>query len=788
MLNNLSELDWRVTRQKRETDLLVEIWGNIVEKFKNSSNLDKADLLEKFGKVAYFQPQRTLGLIKYAINNPLETSEKDCASLYNCTNEDVLGKIPTLLKNISYNFEYLPQSCEILWDLTKKEIKLINADSNCSMTVLADLAKYDIYKPLECNSLIFTFVEKQIKYPGNKDHICSLLDILDPILEKEVLAHKFTGFEIKWMPFSVPYENTKGIRRKVVLLIGEQLKSELTKVSLRALKSLSEALNPPTGFFGKKVSADEIKRWLPEQMEILKIIENTSKITTDQIVKIQIKSSLHWHAKQSNQPEVADKARSIIESMPESYDSKFIRAIWYHYDWNYENVEEDQEKVLQEITEVAKEFLEKCNNEGKQVFDSLNETITKFKTNEIAIYPEYFLRFLSATDQEIACEVCSHIISDTSKPLARYLDSLLSGIRENDESIAIGLTEIAVDNSDPFLCRSIAEGYAHRGWAFSLRYEEIKIITQLIGSVETDTRKLAIESLRHFPKTLRNDALELALGIEIGNDEKLADTYCSIFGKHGISPENLDTKKLELILKKVSKIKVLDGNLYHLNIFLKYCSTKIPEELVDFLLERVDLSKNVKYSLNDRFQPLPYKGFYDNGLNGISLSPHYKEILRKVRDRSLNPDWNESFWLPKLYSYISENFSLASLEVLNEWINTKNEDKIKAIGLLVKEAPSDFVFLHSDFILTLLTNAQAISDDCYRDVGSDISTSALYGVRTGIAGQPCSEDERIRDRAQEFMEIYQPGSPTWNFYNWLCEEAKKSIKNWLERDEEMMED
>ena len=95
--------------------------------------------------------------------------------------------------------------------------------------------------------------------------------------------------------------------------------------------------------------------------------------------------------------------------------------------------------------------------------------------------------------------------------------------------MAIKLTEIAVDSSDPVLCRSIAEGYAYRGWAFKLKDEEIKIITQLLGSVEADTRNLAIESLGHFPKTLRSEAIELALGVEIGDDEKLADTYCGIF-------------------------------------------------------------------------------------------------------------------------------------------------------------------------------------------------------------------------------------------------------------------
>lgn len=790
ILENLSELDWRVTRQNRETDLLVEIWDNIEEKFKNSSNFGRTSLLGKLENVAYFQPQRTLRLIRYAINNPIDKLEKDFTPLYEFTHEDVLRKIPPLLKNISYNFEYFSQSCELLWDLTKKEVEInhISAGSNYALTVLVDLAKYEMYKHYEYNSKFVTFIEKEIKNNRDLRYACSLLDILDPILEKEILSNKLIGFEIQFISCSIPYESTKEIRKTAIWLIGGQLRFKSTKVVLRALKSLSEALNSPTGYFGRKVSTDEIRRWLPEQMEILKIIEDFSKIIIDPIVKIQIKSSLAWHARQTNQPEVANKASSILNSLPEDFDTKFMRAIWYHYDDYERNFEKTQEKISQEIKETAREFLDRCNNEGKQIFDFLNETITKFEISEITIHPANFLVALSTTDYEIACEICDLIISDASKPLANYLEFFLSGIREKDKSMAIKLTGIAVDSGNPVLCRSIADGYAYRGWTFKLKDEEIEIITQLLSSQDTDTKRLSIESLGHFPDSLKNEAFKLALSVELGSDEKLVDTYCGIFDEHGISPDNLDTEQIKLILEKVSKIRAFDENLYNFEIFLTYCSTRIPEELVDFLLERIGLAKKTKYSSTDRFKPLPYKNFFDNGSNGISLSPHYKKILRKVRDQSLDPIGRHSSWLARLYYYISENFSSESLEVLSEWIATGDREKIKAVGALVKEAPSDFVFIHSNFVSNLLASAQAISDDCYEEVRYNVSNSALYGGKTGFAGQPNYEDQKIRDRAQEFMEMYPVESPTWNFYKWLSEEAKKSIKSWLERDEEMLED
>lgn len=790
ILDNLSELDWRITKQNEETDLLFEIWGNIEEEFKNSPNIDRVVLLEKLEKVAYFQPQRILDLIKYIISNPLNKSERDYTPLYGFTHKDVLGKIPSLLKNVSYNPEYLKQSCEILWNLAKKEIEIEHGGtaSNHALTVLIDLAKYQMYKPLEYSSQIITFVENEINNHIDSKYTCSLLEMLDPILDKEIIFNKSIGFEIKFIPYPIPYENTKEIRRKAILLIGDQLKSESTKVALAALKILLRALESPTGFYGRKVSTDEIESWLPEQMEILNIIEKTSKTTTDSILRIQIKSSLSWYARQTSQPEVKDKIYTIIKSLPEDFDTKLLRAIWYHYDRDYDDIDGNQAKIFQEINEVAREFLYKCDNEGKQIFGSLNEITAKFEISEITIHPADFLVILSTTDYKIACEVCNHIISDASKPLANYLDFFLSGIREKDESIAIKLTETAANSNDPILCRSIAEGYAYRGWTFKLKDEEIGTIKQLLTQ-DTDTRILAIESLGHFPNTLRDKAIELALGVEIGDNEKIADTYCGIFNsKYSIPLESLDKAQIKHILKKISQVQVLEKDLYDLNTFLTYCSTRIPEELVDFLLERVDLSKKIEHGARDRFQPLPYNGFYDKGLNGISLSPHYENILRKVRDRSINSDQKESSWLPKLYSYISNNFSLTSLEVLNEWINTKNEEKITTVGLLVKEAPSEFVFSHPDFVSNLLTNAQEASDDCYIKVRSNLLRSVEHGGRIGIAGQPCPQDEKTRDRAQEFMEMYPVGSTTWSFYKWLSEEAKKSIKHWLEKDEEMLEE
>ncbi len=787
ILNNLSELDWRVTRQREETDILVEVWHNIVEKFKNSSNWERSDLLDKLEKVAYFQPKRTLELIEYAIRNPIKASKQD--EFYQYTHENVINKIPSLLEKIAYSYEHLPRCCELLWYLEINNRKQENFYPHSKMTMLTNLAKYEMYKPFEYNALVLDFVEKCIGCSDDPIDTYFLLNIIDSLLKKEGESSRRVGYEVRITSFSIPYHRTKAIRKKAIFLISDCLKSESPSIVLRALKSLTEALRPPLGLCQRNVSDEEINSWLPEQLEILNLIEGTAKNTKYPIVKIQIQSSLEWHAKHSRQVEIKEKANSIIGSISNTFEIRFARAIGNHYDADYGNYENHQEQIKKEMGSVAKEFLIRCDSKGKKAFETLKETISQFEDCKVEVQPGNFLHIISVVNYEVAIEICKYILSDTSTNLKKYINALLSGIREKDPEKAIKLINDAIDSEDIALYQSVACGYAYQGWAHNIEKEEIEIIKQLLDFEDEDTKKFAIESLRGMSRALMTDAFDLALTVQIGNNERLADVYCSVFNsKYGIPLESLDNEQLKLILKKISKIKVLESNLYNLNIFLTYCSTKIPEELVDFLLERVDLSKSVEYGSDDRFQPIPHIGFFDNGLNGISLSPHYKKILRKVRDRSLSPDWQDSFWLPKLYSYISENFSLASLEVLNEWVNIGDEEKINAVGLLVKEASSDFVFSHSDFVSNVLTNAQEISDDCYKKVRSNISDSVLYGCRSGTAGQPSPQDENLRDKAQELMGKYQPGSTTWNFYNYLCEKGKMSIKNWLERDEEMMED
>jgi len=790
VLFNLSELDWRITREGKSVDLLGKIWETINNQFKEASHFQRSLTLKHLEKVAYFQPARTLMLVEYAFHNPCKTSDfEERSSIYQFSHRDVLNALPPLLRRIAFNLDYLPRCCDLLWHLGRDDERSTGPYPEHAMRVLSDLAEYDIDKPVQGNSAVMDAIERWLKESDAHEHIHSPLDVLDSLLRKEGVSEKSRGPSVVFRPFSVSFENTRSIRERAMLVLSNCTKSQSTRAVVRALKSLIKALYPPHGLFGRAVSDDEMNRWLPEQMRILEVIENLVKNAKDPIIHIQVASDLQWHAKRSSQRSIAEKAVSIKNAIPDSFDLRITRAIWNRYDRDrdWEDYNQHQKRVNEEIKQIITELLERFDD-GGDVFDFLNRILNHFESSGIQARPGHFLYLLSAADCELSIQICRHIIPNPSSPVAIYLSSLLSGIREKNPIEAIELTELAVETGDGILCSSVAHGYAWKGWASSIENEEISVIEILLRHPNETVKHQAIEALGRFPDAKRDKAVQLVLSIIIDDDEKLADTLCRIFdSEHGIPPDQLETEDLTAMLSKLTRVRKLNNHLYHLDKFLGYCSSRIPETVVDFLLNRLDIAEEKEKTSGDEYQPLPYLGFH-HGLKDVSSSPNYKDILKKVRDRALNPRTIDDFWLPKLFAEISGVFCSVCLEVLHEWIDSDDSKKIQAVGLLVRDAPSEFVFSHSEFVSRLLEKASMASEDCCRNVTNSLFQSAFSGVRLGTLGQPMPQDIKLRDQAKDLSQKFPMGSPTQRFYFALARHTEALIHHSLARDEEIFEE
>lgn len=239
ILFNLSELDWRLNSDNKGVNLIDDIWAKIIKEFKESSDYyHQKKILEKLERIASFQPDKVLELIKYLLTS---------------NNSNILEILPLLLKGVSYNIDYLPYCCELLWKLGKDDSRPTNLYPNHAVRILFDLAEYQYQyrKPIKFNYKVFESIKGIIlKEPDVLDHVNSPIDILAKFLEKETISNEFEGHEFIFKAFGISYKEIKPLRDEVILLLENISKSPKPKIVLKVYEVLNRLLYPPIGAFG----------------------------------------------------------------------------------------------------------------------------------------------------------------------------------------------------------------------------------------------------------------------------------------------------------------------------------------------------------------------------------------------------------------------------------------------------------------------------------------------------------------------------------------------------------
>ena len=259
VLRNLSELDWRLRRSGTgASELLGDVWQGIEQQFKEAPNSGRCTILRILEEVAVYQPERTLQLVEYAVQNPATKPEDpEWSKVYEFSHNDVLRRLPTLLRRVSYTLDFLPRCCKLLWKLGRDDTRNLNPNPEHAMRVLADLGSYGIGKPLAVNHGVLDTMQQILETPGSHDHVHSPLDVIDPMFAKTGHSTYSQGHNLISRSFVLKEGSIKTIRERCISLAVRCLSSNNLRVSLRALESLEKALREPIGDFDHEISDED---------------------------------------------------------------------------------------------------------------------------------------------------------------------------------------------------------------------------------------------------------------------------------------------------------------------------------------------------------------------------------------------------------------------------------------------------------------------------------------------------------------------------------------------------
>ena len=742
-----------------------------------------------------------LDLIEYTIRNPASSDcDENSPFVYRHTHESVVHLLPGLLKHISYRLDYLPQCCDLLWELGRDNNHNLN---NNAIGILIEIASYNIDKPIIVQKIILEAVNRWIERPDAYDHLHSPLEILEPLLEKSGDSHRLEDHrKVVVTPFNVILiEPVQDIRKHTLKIIEESTYSDQTKTVVRAIESLGKGLRLkiPINRKGAQNLDIEQAQWVPERSEILEIIDKLAQRMVDPLIHLQIIKTLRWHALHDSSPTIKATAREIIDSIPKSFDLRLTQALTdsFYHEWldDEEHLRRELEERMQHVSKLnktlAEEFIEKYPDAVEGV-KRLNSNLELIKSNNVKVNPVEFLFSISEINSEYAANACDFLIRTPNFDLVSYLDLLLFEIRKVNLSRGLTIAKQALKSKQMKICLAIARIY-YKGWAKELSSDDIDIIKELLIYPNLEVRRIAIGSLLRIYQSNPQNAMTIINNIYIYNYVSLAAELFNIFNnRSGIPYDKLNDLQLEILLKELEPIKEIDD--HHIREFLKYISKKSPRSLIQFLINRIEYEKRDADFKNwddirnwhKRYIAIPYQGLSEE-LANLHESAEYKDILRKIRDAMVRNDENLNLRFSDLFKEISFGFNQVSLDVLNEWINSGNEREIVAASELLRDAPSELVLEHFDFVANILDKAYKVGYDCYRKICGILFEATLRGGSTRAFGEPDPRDIHLRDQANKILNELMMGSPEYRFYNLLKEHAENSINRDLKKDEELLD-
>ena len=389
------------------------------------------------------------------------------------------------------------------------------------------------------------------------------------------------------------------------------------------------------------------------------------------------------------------------------------------------------------------------------------------------------LGLLGQSDPEFAASLCDIVVDNPDGALAPYFSSLLTQVRIWDAERARDIDQRALEEGSHVLCVGVALSYRSGSWADNATETDTENIRDLLSHEDIGVKGAAIAALGVLAEVRRRDAIDLAIAVEVGHSDFLANELCQLFyGGWTIPFDELTPYDIRAILSKLEDVNGIEE--YTINTFLVRASEVDARAVVGLLLNRIRNGRNS----DPLYHTLPALGF-QQPLTGISTSPEQESILCEVRDTFLAASTTARSRIPWLFREVSFGFtSEASLNVLNEWINTGSPEKIKSASQLIFHAPPEFVFENVEFVSNLLGRAHVANDETFVEVSGYLMTCASSGSRSGTPGEPFPEDVALRDNASAVAGQFPVGSPANRFYASLARSTEATIQDHLLRDEE----
>lgn len=753
LLLNLGRLDWKKSNgDTRHSRVMNELWGRL--KWENefySPDVDAA------ASVAYYQPREALAFARRLIAEQ-HTGES----------------VAKIVENAAYNYDFLPEACELLWSLGRADNRAENRHPHHGMRILKELATPRPDKPIAYVSFVVGFAFELMSADENWACINTPVDILEGALSTEGHITSSTMRAITMEPFIISQKAVEYERKRIVRALIELLSHPDSRRAVEAARALGYALRFPHGPFGAQTTDENRANWAEEFRQTLVNINeflDQNKIAPTALT--QLAESVSWHAYHFRGA-TTSLAQQIIDRMDNGLHDRTIRLLidgWGHMTRKLDDAGNyvDHEKMLSEVVqELISEF-----PEADALRHFLEDCLAEIALARAESHGAAFILIgkIAASSALFARELVTHARSSPQSLTASYASLGLAELLRVDYKHAAPLVE-----------EILAEGDGPRLWVVADAYSRFQPPT---GYSETDCRALrqVVKSMQKQVLFRAADAAHQAymhdkeLGLNLFSeanfsvDEHVAHNFLLWVVGGGAGPFSaLSSRQIDAMLQRLNELATLDD--HWVQEFIKESLLREPEITLLFLMRRLELAAE-----QDNWKLSPLLMRYRNQSMEFGRRSDAPAWLERILDWALERCTNVVFkgrlgeFVSALYGTFDDRFT-ATLEF---WGFNKSRLHFEILTAILNEAHNSFVFEKAGFVKRFLGNAHSLGDETLRSAISALFGSSISGMRQGTPGEPFPEDVTRFENAQKMLSNMSRTEPAYKLYDSIMREAKRSI-------------
>lgn len=702
--------------------LLSQQLRELTHEFDRGGNIVRWLILDVLKDISEVRSEDALWLVANVVDGlelPPETNEHRWFGQREITHEQVLKKAVDLLQ-VTY-WRSLEDSLDYLYKLARYKPlhQEYNRAREAAGKILVEIAEIKWGKPYALQLTLLQKLESWLQQDLAED-LNLVLKVVRPMLKMEAHGTETDVTRPRHVIFKEgllePSERLREIReRSLNVLFMTYVKTQDVQGRVKIIGVLEHTVAIHSS---QRETGDQKVTWVWLQSDCI----NTAKFLLKQVLpnaELPILDAIsgwlwrtvHWGGYESQ--ELTELRQHLqTHKLYQFYRCLVSNRLRGDLDDDAEPIT-DIHAIDQARQECITRYLDSLSAETfEQAFHDL-ETLLQHASRANEQHCSYFdLLFykLGEKQPEYAKTLIERAISENLL-VKNFLGRVAAGLRRAEPQIAWEYLQAWSRSEDVGLWRAAATSYSDRAWD-CLSKEEWQLLHTLVSKNAESVDHTIIDLIRQFHSWCPTFAVELLKILATRNDAILYQVAQLLAKYETQNKWSIQFENNQDYIEIIHNLVRLPRIEYTVEMCLYRLGQIAPVLTVDFIERRLIYQSEQPDS---DYEAIPYEFHY--AMKRFRAAPEFPEMLRQIRDWMLRGDfwWFEA---PRVLNRIAGGWNESFYDVLLEWVESGEEEKLKAVSFTLRDLNSDSSFYRLCREILCRTNQEQILDIIQNAIGS----------------------------------------------------------------------